>query len=123
MNWFNGNGTFKKVSIILALVTAFTALMWKFDDRVTTLVKAEVTAVKVEVTALETRTVASLEKFQDTQDIRYWSQRIQSLTDERYRLKREMRDDPDDQDLKDSYEYVKEELKKAKAKLEKLLTQ
>lgn len=123
MKWFNGNGTLKRVGLVLTLVAAFTALMWKFDDRVTTMVKAEVKVVKAEATALETRIVASLEKFQSTQDIRHWSQRIQSLTDELYRLRKEIRSNPNDLDLKDSYEYVKEELRKAKAKLESILNQ
>jgi len=100
----------KTISIIVGIIVAIIGMAFQFDVRVDSKIEAS-----------EQRLVQTMERFQEHQDIRYWNQRLQYLTDEKYRLKRSMRENPDDVDLEESYEYIQNEIIKAKERLEVIL--
>lgn len=114
MKFFNGNGTLKKVAMVAAFISTVFVFYWKVSDRI----EVKITEA---VAASETRVVSSLDKFQRTQDTRYWMQLRDSARMELKRIERGLRHHPNDVSLLDEKEYWQDLYNQSKNKLDGLL--
>lgn len=115
MKFFNGNGLFKKTSIIIGILAGIFTFYWQVSDRIETSITKAVAASEVKI-------VSSLDKFQRQQDTRYWMQLREMARIELQRIERGLAHHPDDLGLKSEKQYWQEVYKKATIELDKLLS-
>jgi hypothetical protein len=72
-----------------------------------------------ELQAMEQKTVKTLEQFEQRQDRKYLEQRQQTLSDQLMSQKQMMRKYPNDPEVKEDYEAIKQEREKVKEELKK----
>jgi len=122
MTLFNGNGTLKKAAVIVSLIAGIFAFYWKVSDRVDT-------KISVAVAASEQRVVSSLETFEQRQDvlrqkdnIKLLNLKIEVLQDQIKSIERDLRLNPNDQELKNELNRKRQQLDNVREKLDGFLS-
>ena len=103
---------------IAVAVISFVVLTFGFymtlDNRVDTKIKTGDEQVRGEV-------AQTFEKFQMQQDMRHWTQRIESLRDKKDRIEEDLREEPNDENLRKDLERTEKKLDDAQEKLDDIL--
>jgi hypothetical protein len=111
------DGAKKFIALAAALVSfiilCFTGVI-KFDSRVDQKIEKEVGILEEDVTQ-------SLEQFQTHQDLRHYNQRIEIFQDQEDRVQKELRRNPEDEDLSKDLDDIKKKKQKAQEHLNELL--
>jgi len=115
MKFFNGNGLFKKISVVVAILVGIFTFYWQASDRIETKINEAVASSEVKI-------VSSLSKFQRQQDTRYWMQLREMARIETQRIDRGLAHHPNDLGLKSEKRYWEEVYDKATKELNKLLS-
>lgn len=114
MKFFNENGAWKKVSVVIGTIAALFTFYWQFNDRVDARI---IEAVKI----TEHKFVSSLDKFQRQQDVRYWMQLRDMARIELQRIARGLAHHPNDPGLLSERDYWQEVYDRAARELDKIL--
>jgi len=76
--------------------------------------------VRAEIANLEMEILASLKQFQQQNNLDYWTQKYRDYLDQETDFKYRLKKDPNNQDLKDQYEYWKNKRIEAQKEIDKL---
>ena len=109
----------KKFFAILGAITAILSLMggiWAFDNHYATNVK-----VDKEINRVEVQVAGALQNQQIKNDYKFYQFQYDKLTQDLYGLKRQMRNNPNDQGLQADYNEIVQERQAIKRKMEDLL--
>jgi len=90
----------KKLQIIIGIFSIIGLIwggIWAFTEKI---------ATADDLKRLETKTVDTFKVLQDNMDIKFKQQQLTVLQDRKYRVRDEMRRNPDDQVLKQDYENI-----------------
>ena len=101
----------KKIQMIVAGLTIIGLLwggMWTFSSKI---------ATADDLKRLEQKTVDTFKNLQDNMDTKFYQQQLTILQDRRYRIKDEMRKNPNDPSLKQDYDAVNKSIADIESKL------
>jgi hypothetical protein len=112
MNWLRDN--LKGIMGVIILVLSLIGGVLTFDDRY---------ATSKELVQLEQKVVKTLEEHRKADTVDRLEQRYDSLGDTIIKQKSQMRQYPNDRDLKEDYETTVKEREKVKEKLDKMRSQ
>jgi hypothetical protein len=101
----------KKIQIgigILTLVGIIWGGIWAFTEKI---------ATADDLKRLEQKTVTTFKTLQDNMDTKFYQQQLTILQDRKYRIKDEMRKNPNDESLKQDYDCVNKDISNIEAKL------
>ena len=94
----------KRIQIIIgifAIIGSIWGGIWTFSEKIAT---AE------DLKKLEIKTVDTFKMLQDGMDIKFKQQQLLILQDRKYRIKEELRKNPNDETLKQDYENITKEI-------------
>ena len=101
----------KKLQILAAIATVVGGIwggIWAFSSKIAT---AE------DLKRLEQKTIDTFKSLQDGMDVKFYQQQLTILQDRKYRIKDEMRKNPNDETLKQDYDIVNRDISSTEAKL------
>jgi len=94
----------KKIQIIIGIGTIIGLIwggIWAFSEKI---------ATADDLKKLEQKTVKTFEVLQDGMDVKFKQQQLLILQDRKYRIKDEMKKDPNDQSLKQDYDSINKDI-------------
>ena len=111
------------VLLVIGLVTSGYVIEDRYEneDHHQSDMKHEEEVRDLKMKNLEDNVVASLEKFQRSSDYKYYSQMLEGIDDQLYKLRQWIRQHPEDQEAREDYQDLKEKRKKIKEKLDSLM--
>jgi hypothetical protein len=107
----DGQDTYKRLQIgiaILSIIGAIWGGIWTFSDKI---------ATADDLKRLEQKTVDTFKNLQDNIDTKFYQQQLTILQDRKYRIKDEMRKNPNDESLKQDYEAVNKDISTIESKI------
>ena len=107
-----------KIISAIVLIFSFFGGVWAFDDRYCTNKALASTLEK-----FQEQTQQTIKQFQLKVQLQFYQMMYDSLTKEMFTYKRMIREDPNDQDIKEEYDRIIDERKEIKTKIQKLMEQ
>ncbi len=120
----------KKISIIgsgfllaIALVTSGFVIEDRYNNQThhDKDIQHEREVTKLELAGFEKQIVTTLQQFQKSSDYKYYSQILENLNEQMYKLRQWLREHPNDQDAREDYENIKTKIDMIKQKLNSLM--